>query len=94
MLQWITEIQSMRAQSLSRVQFFATLCTVAHQTPLSMGLPRQEWVATKVGCHFLLQAIVLTQGLNTCFLCLLHCRLVHYPLSCFPDGARGIEPTC
>ena len=26
----------------SRVQFFATLWTVAHQAPLSMGSPRQE----------------------------------------------------
>ena len=30
-------------QSLSPVQFFATLWTVAHQAPLSMGFPRQEY---------------------------------------------------
>ena len=30
-------------QSLSRVQLFATPWTVAHQTPLSMGFPRQEY---------------------------------------------------
>ena len=29
--------------SLSCVQFFATLWTVAHQDPLSMGFPRQEY---------------------------------------------------
>ena len=28
---------------LSRVRLFTTLWTVAHQTPLSMGLPRQEY---------------------------------------------------
>ena len=28
---------------LSRVWFFATPCPVAHQAPLSMGLPRQEY---------------------------------------------------
>ena len=27
----------------SRVQFFASLWTVAHQTPLSMGFSRQEY---------------------------------------------------
>ena len=30
-------------QSLNRIQLFATPWTVAHQTPLSMGLPRQEY---------------------------------------------------
>ena len=30
-------------QSLSHVQLFATAWTVAHQTPLSMGFPRQEY---------------------------------------------------
>ena len=40
---------------------FMTPWTVAHQTPLSMGFPKQEhWVC----CHFLLQGIFPTQGLN------------------------------
>ena len=30
-------------QSLSRVQLFVTLWTVAHQAPLSMGFSRQEY---------------------------------------------------
>ena len=30
------------AQSLSRVQLFATSCTVAHQAPLSMEFSKQE----------------------------------------------------
>ena len=29
--------------SLSRIQLFATLWTVAHQAPLSMGFPREEY---------------------------------------------------
>ena len=35
--------------------------TVAHQALLSMGFCRQEYW---VGCHFLLQGIFWTQGLN------------------------------
>ena len=30
-------------QSLSRVRLFATPWTIAHQAPLSMGIPRQEY---------------------------------------------------
>ena len=33
----------MPTQSLSCVQFFVTLWTVAHQAPLSMGFPRQQY---------------------------------------------------
>ena len=47
-----------------------TLWTVAHQVPLSMGFSRQEWAG--VGCHGHLQGLFLTQGLNSCLLCLLH----------------------
>ena len=36
---------------------------------------------TEVGCHFLLQGVFLTQGSNSCLLCLLHCRQMFYPLS-------------
>ena len=31
-----------KVKSLSRVQLFVTVWTVAHQTPLSMGFSRQE----------------------------------------------------
>ena len=37
------KIISMHAQSLSCVPLFATSWTVAHQAPLSMGFPRQEY---------------------------------------------------
>ena len=35
---------------------------------------------TRVGCHFLLQGIYLTQGLNQCLLCLLHWQVGSLPL--------------
>ena len=43
--------------------------TVARQLPLSISFPGKK---TGVGCHFVLQRIFLTQGLNPCLLCLLH----------------------
>ena len=48
-------------ESLSRIQLFATLWTVAHQAPPTMGFSRQD---TGVGCHFLLQGIFPTHGSN------------------------------
>ena len=33
----------MKVKSLSRVRLFATLWTVAHQSPLSMGFSRQDY---------------------------------------------------
>ena len=49
---------------------------------------------TGVSCHALLQGIFLTQGLNLCLLCLLHCRWILY---CWatgeaPDGASACMP--
>ena len=35
-------IECVRAQLLSRVRLFVTPWTVAHQAPLSLGLPREE----------------------------------------------------
>ena len=54
-------LSCVRAQSLSRVRFCATMWTVACQDPLSMYFPGKN---TRVGCHFLLQGIFWTQGLN------------------------------
>ena len=53
----------------SRVQLFVAPWTVAHQAPLSMQLPGKN---TEVSCHFLLQGILPTQGLNSYVLQLLH----------------------
>ena len=47
--------------ALSHVQLFVTPSTGAHQAPLSMDSPGKN---TGVGCHFLLQGIFLTRGLN------------------------------
>ena len=48
----------------SRVQLFATLWTIAHQAPLSMGFSRQNILEPP------LQEIFLTQGSNQHLLCL------------------------
>ena len=75
-------------QSLSRVRLFATLWTVAHQASQSMGFSRHEYcMNTGVGCHFLLQGIFLTQGLNPG---LLHCRQMLYRLS-YQGSPKGKE---
>ena len=42
--------------------FFVTPWTIAHQASLSMGFPLGK--NTGVGCHFLLQEILPTQGSN------------------------------
>ena len=49
------------AESLSRVRFFVTPWTVAHQATLSMGFSRQEHWS---GLPCLLQGIFLTQELD------------------------------
>ena len=69
----------MKVKSLSGVWLFVTLWTVAHQTPPSMGFSRQEY---GVGCHFLLQGMFLTQGLNSC--------LPHYSQTLYPLSHQGI----
>ena len=43
--------------------------------------------STGVGCHFLLQGIFPTQGLNPRLLCLLHCRQILLPAE--PSGLDG-----
>ena len=54
---------------------FAAPWMVGLQAPLSMGFPSK---CTGVGCHFLLQRIFPTQGLNPC---LLHWQVGSLPLS-------------
>ena len=50
-----------KVKSLSCVRLFVTPWTVAYQAPPSMDSPGKN---TGVGCHFLLQGIFPTQGLN------------------------------
>ena len=59
----------MKLKSLSWLRLFATPWTVAYQAPPSMGFSRQEY--WNGFCHFLLQEVFLTQGLN---LGLEHCK--------------------
>ena len=59
----------------SHVWLFATLWTIAHQVPLSIGFSRQEYWS---GCHALLQGIFPIWGLN---LHLLHWQVGSLPLA-------------
>ena len=66
-----------RSPGGGHVQLFETPWTVACQDPL-----RDLWdfsgKNTRVACHFLLQEIFLTQGLNPGLLRLLHCKQILY----------------
>ena len=56
------------AYVISCVLLFATPWAAAHEAPLSWDSPGKN---AGVSCHFLLQGIFLTQGLNSGLLCLL-----------------------
>ena len=72
----------------------AILWIVSCHAPLSMGFPGKN---TGVGCHFLLQGIFLTQGLNLHLLCHLNSLPVtilalSYPLNCLKiDQDKGMS---
>ena len=72
---WVTQL----------CELFATLWTVAHQAPLSMGFSRQEYWSC---LYALLQGIFPTQGSNPHLLCLLHWQAGSLPLA--PAG----KPRC
>ena len=55
------EYKALSAQSFSHVWLFITTWTVAHEAPLSMEFPRQEYWS---GLPCLLQGIFPNQGLN------------------------------
>ena len=69
----------------SHVSLFATPWAVAHGLLCPWNFAGKN---IGVGCHFLLQGIFLTQGLNLCLLYLLYCRQILYhwaigkPISC------------
>ena len=62
---------------LSRVQLFETPWTVTYQVPSPLDSPGKN---TGMGCHALLQGILLTQGPNACLLRLLHWQVGSLPL--------------
>ena len=72
----------MKTLKLDDVQLFVTPWTVAHQVPLSLVLPRQEYWS---GLSFLLQGIFPTQGSN---LHLLHWQADSLPLSHLGNDTR------
>ena len=64
-----------KVKLLSHVRLFLTQWAVAYQVSPSMGFSSEN---TGVGCHFLLQELFPTQGLNPG---LPHCRQMLYRLS-------------
>ena len=68
----------MHAKSLQSCLTLYNPMGCTRQAPLSMGFSRQD---TGVGFHALLQEILPTQGSNTQFLQLLHCRQILLLLS-------------
>ena len=87
----LSSVQFSSVQSLSHVWLFETPWIAARQASLSiinsqnllkpmsielvMASSHLILCRTRVGCHFLLQGIFLTQGWKSC---LLHCRQIHY----------------
>ena len=71
---WVT-IFDVVVELHSHVWLFVTAWSVACQSPLSWIFPGKN---SGVGCHFLLQGIFPTQGLNPC---LLHWQVDSLPLS-------------
>ena len=68
----------MHAWLLSRVQFFVTPRSVAHQAPLSMGFSSKN---TGVGCHALFQGTFPTLGSNL--------NLLHWQADSFTTEKTG-----
>ena len=66
----------MHAYMLSHVRLFAILWTIACQAPLPMGFPGKN---TGVGCYFLLQGTLSSQGLNPFLFCLLYWQVDSLP---------------
>ena len=69
---------------LSRVLLLVAPWNVAHQAPLSWNFPGKN---SGAGCHFLLQGIFLTQGLNPHLLYLL--LLLHWQADSLPLALPG-----
>ena len=66
---------------------FVTLWTIACHVPLSIGF---SWQNTGVSCHFLPPGNLPDAGVEPKSPCLLHCRLILYPLS-EEQVSKGIQ---
>ena len=64
---------------LSHVRLFGTSWAIVCQALLSMEFSSKN---TRVGCHFLIQQIFLTQGLNPSLLSLLNWQMDSLPVCC------------
>ena len=73
----------------SCIWLFVTPWTIAWQAPLSRNSLGKN---NGVGCHFLLQGIFPTQGLNPHLLCLLHWQVSSLPL--VPPGKPIVDSMC
>ena len=73
-MSWVTHILTCVhvCELISRIQLFMTPWTVAHQAPLLMGFPKQEYWS-----GLLLQGLFLTQGSNPGLLHLLHMEQIN-----------------
>ena len=78
LLQWVEWRVCERVCSAAQSCLFATYRLEPTRLLCPWDFPGKN---TGVGCHFLLQKIFLTQGSNSCLLCLLHCRQLSLPLS-------------
>ena len=65
----------------SVAQSCSTLCDSVDDSPLSSSVQSFPGKNTGAGCHFLLQGIFLTHGLNSHLPCLLHWQVDSLPLS-------------
>ena len=74
LIRWVhTHMQACMLSHFSHFRLLVTLWT----DPVKLFCPQDSpGKNTGVGCHALLQGIFLTQGLNPCFLQLLHCRWI------------------
>ena len=86
---WSLNARACVLSHFSCVWLCATLWIVACQAPLTLEFFRQE--PTGAGCHFLLQEIFPTQGLNLHLLCLLHWLVGSLPL--VPPGKPRVQMT-
>ena len=75
----------------SRVQLCATTWIVAPGLLCPWDSPGKS---TRVGCHFLLQGIFPTQGLNLNLLYLLHWQEGSLPLAPLPESESEVAQSC
>ena len=80
-IQWIFVLPSLSRVIIVRAPLCLTSLLLHVLEPTRLLCPRDcQDKSTGVGCHFLTQEILLTQGSNSCLLHLQHCRQILYPV--------------